>query len=206
MDCQNNTAKTVCFTGKRPKDLFGYEKGRYTALVDRLTQECVRLAGQGYGLFISGGAQGADQLAFWAVDKAKRQEPKIQNAVFRPFDGQENRWAQDGLFGQKEYRLMLRRADVVITCSDRPDPAEGMGGVVKMMNLRNHAMVDASGLVFGICRGNPWDGSCKGGTAECLKYAAATGKEIFLFDPFSMEGQYVFHNGRWERVWIGGHT
>ena len=47
MDHQNDTVKTVCFTGKRPKDLFGYEKGCYTALVDRITQECVRLAGQG---------------------------------------------------------------------------------------------------------------------------------------------------------------
>lgn len=62
MDHQNDTVKTVCFTGKRPKDLFGYEKGRYTALVDRLTLECIRLAGQGYGLFISGVAQGRTSL------------------------------------------------------------------------------------------------------------------------------------------------
>lgn len=196
-DTQNNTAKTVCFTGKRPKDLFGYEKGRYTALVDRLTQECIRLARQGYSLFISGGAQGADQLAFWAVDKAKRQGFGITNTVFRPFDGHEARWARDGLFGQKEYQLMLRRADAVITCSARPDPAKGMGGVVEAMNLRNHLMVDHSGLVFGICRGNPIDGRCKGGTKECLTYAAAKGKEIFLLDPFTLEGQYAFRDGEW---------
>lgn len=197
MDHQNGTVKTVCFTGKRPKDLFGYGKGRYTVLVARLTQECVRLAGQGYGLFISGGAQGADQLAFWAIDKAKRQGLKVKNAVFRPFDGHEARWARDGLFWQKEYWLMLRRADAVITCGARPDPAEGMGGVVEAMNLRNHLMVNHADLVFGICRGNPMDGSCKGGTKECLAYAAAMKKEIFLLDPFTLEGQYVFRNGEW---------
>ena len=92
---------------------------------------------------------------------------------------------------------MLRRADAVITCGARPDPAEGMGGVVEAMNLRNHLMVNHADLVFGICRGNPMDGSCKGGTKECLAYAAAMKKEIFLLDPFTLEGQYVFRNGEW---------
>lgn len=197
MEHQNDTAKTVCFTGKRPKDLFGYEKGRYITLVDRLTQECVRLAGQGYGQFISGGAQGADQLAFWAVDKAKRQGVKVKNTVFRPFDGHEARWARDGLFGQKEYWLMLSKADAVITCGERPDSSTRMGGVVEAMDLRNHLMVNHADLVFGICRGNPMNGSGKGGTNECLAYAVAMKKEIFLLDPFTLEGQYVFRDGEW---------
>lgn len=183
--------KTVCFTGKRPKELFGYERGHYTALVDRLTQECIRLAGQEYGTFITGGAQGSDQIVFWAVDKAKRQGCKVCSTVFRPFEGQENKWAKDGLFGQKEYWLMCRRADAVITCGDRPGPSEGMGAVIRCMNARNHAMVDAADLVFGICRGDPWNGGCAGGTAECLKYAKAKGRNIFLLDPFTLEGRYI---------------
>lgn len=183
--------KTVCFTGKRPKELFGYERGCYTELVDRLTQECIRLAGQGYGTFITGGAQGSDQLAFWAVDKAKRQGCKVCSTVFRPFENQENKWAKDGLFGQKEYWLMCRRADSVITCGGRLGPLEGMGAVVRCMNARNHAMVDAADLVFGICRGDPWNGGCTGGTVECLKYAKVKGRKIFLLDPFTLEVRYI---------------
>lgn len=119
-----------------------------------------------------------------------------ERPLYHLFDGQENRWGRDGLFGQKEYQMLLRRADVVIICNNRPKPAEGMEGVVRAMNLRNHAIVNVSNLVFGICEGNPWDGNCKGGSAKCLKYADAKGKEIFLFDPFKLAGGYALHDGK----------
>lgn len=41
------------------------------------------------------------------------------------------------------------------------------------------------------------DSSSGGGTKECLAYAAAMKKEIFLLDPSTLEGQYVFRDGEW---------
>ena len=67
-------SKTLCFTGKRPKDLYGYndtyEYGRLlrdveAKLYEFYTKFNVRT-------FISGGAQGFDQVAFWAVERMKR--------------------------------------------------------------------------------------------------------------------------------------
>lgn len=70
--------KTVCFTGHRPKDIIKtnpYDetsRNQYQKLVDYTVTRINALIDQGYINFISGGAQGFDQLAFWAVNKAKK--------------------------------------------------------------------------------------------------------------------------------------
>ena len=64
--------KTVCFTEHRPKGIIAdrpYDESNrpvYQKIVDGLTVSIERLIEQGYTNFISGGAQGFDQLAFWA--------------------------------------------------------------------------------------------------------------------------------------------
>ena len=79
-------SKTMSFTGRRPKDLFGYVKENYVPLVNKLTDELIQFyKEQGFDTFITGGAQGFDQLAFWAVDRMKRQGYMVKNIVYAPF-------------------------------------------------------------------------------------------------------------------------
>lgn len=160
-------AKTVCFTGRRAKKLCGWEHEPYQNLVDQMALRIKELADKGYVNFISGGAQGFDQLAFWAVHKAKNHYGcQIKNLVFIPFEGQESRWGENGCFGQKEYRLMLKLADGVYVCGPKDNNISGR------LMLRNHAMVNASGLVLALYdNGEGYKTATSGGTEECMKYA-----------------------------------
>lgn len=90
----NNELKNrpvCCFTGRRPKDLYGYDKNLYIPMVDALKRDILMLH-QKYNMstFITGGAQGFDQLAFWAVNALKRDMGlNIRNIIYVPFKGQE---------------------------------------------------------------------------------------------------------------------
>ena len=70
---------TICFTGHRPNRLAGYNsRAPYTMFVRKLKQMLVPLIRQGYTRFITGGAQGIDQLAFWAVEGLKEAQAVAQ--------------------------------------------------------------------------------------------------------------------------------
>lgn len=157
---------TMCFTGRRPKDLCGYETAKYKEFVDNLAKLIfdtfyVKL---GIRRFITGGAQGFDQMVFWAVEKIKKTYGcnDIQNVVFIPFEHQEIRWAEKGLFSVSDYRMMIKHADmVVVVCKDN---------TIESMFTRNHAMCDVSTYCLGLYPDDNWNIN-KGGTAECLRYA-----------------------------------
>lgn len=86
-------SKTLCFTGRRPKDLGFIEtivskNGReylknaqnedaYKDFVLSLSGILEKFYENGYTRFISGGAQGFDQLAFRAVSLVKEKHPEI---------------------------------------------------------------------------------------------------------------------------------
>ena len=60
--------KTICFTGKRPRDLYGYDfNDSYMKLIQKLyswmMDVCMK---ENVQTSITGGAQGFDQIAFWA--------------------------------------------------------------------------------------------------------------------------------------------
>ena len=109
--------RVMCFTGRRPKDLFGYQKDKYISLVNKLVTELEKFYLEGFDIFITGGAQGFDQLAFWAVNKLKQKGYPVKNIVYIPFLKQELKWLEKGLFSQSEYRLMLKMADEIKICS-----------------------------------------------------------------------------------------
>ena len=56
--------KTLCFTGKRPKDLCGYKKDKYEGLTSCIKRLCETYYKIGYTRYLFGGAQGFDQIAF----------------------------------------------------------------------------------------------------------------------------------------------
>lgn len=179
--------KTVCFTGRRPKDLYGYEHDKYIPLVNALKSNIRDLFQQGYDTFISGMAQGVDQLAFWAVNALKRDEHlPLRNIVFMPFKGQELRWSKIGLFSQQQYNTMLKHADEIKVLAKIN--GNNYSEVVKALHERNHAMVDQSDLVFGVYPTSDWKlERTKGGTAECLKYALSKNKQIIVLSNTTLQ-------------------
>lgn len=189
-----STDFTVCFTGHRPKGIFShkpYDEVRrkdYQAIVDKLAELIGKLIQQGYTQFITGGAQGFDQLAFWAVHKAKiaynykYNGNDIVNVVFIPFVGQERKWAKTGLFSQNEYNQMLGYADEIKVCTENIDTGN-FPQVTKALMYRNKCMVNDSSYVLGQFADDSWQNyTTKSGTADCLRYARKMGRKIRLFN------------------------
>jgi uncharacterized phage-like protein YoqJ len=167
----------ACFTGRRPKDLCGYNHDAYIPLVEELKKQIIDLhVNHNVNCFITGGAQGFDQLAFWAVNAVKRNNYPIHNVVYVPFSGQEKAWKAEGLFSQKEYNLMLKLADKVQVCFENIDTTN-KGQIVQALHGRNHCMVDDSDIVIALYPDTSWKTS-KGGTSECMRYASSKNKEI----------------------------
>lgn len=156
--------KVMCFTGRRPKDLCGYDAKKYVAFVSWLSDYLYQrfYVTEGVRTFISGGAQGVDQLAFWAVQQMRRRYglTDIANVVFA-VRGQDSKWLDKGAFSKDEYRRMLDKADIMCFVS---------GGSIKALFDRNHLMCDWSQFVLGVYPDGTWT-SNKGGTSETLRYA-----------------------------------
>lgn len=179
-------SQTVCFTGRRAKKLCGWKHESYKTLVAHITEVVKNLADMGYTDFISGGTQGFDQLAFWAVHKAKTEyKINIQNHVFIPFEGQESAWPENGCFGQKEYRQMLKLTDSVTVCGTKDN-------IGRQLTLRNHAMVDASSLLVALYDSDDnFHLATFGGTEECMRYAYSKDIKIQILD-------YIIQNNKIE--------
>ena len=170
--------KKICFTGRRPKDLAGYkDASKYSKFIDMMATYLASEVTDDT-TFISGGAQGFDQLAFWAVDIAKSRVNgnfMVKNVVYVPHKRQPDGWASDdGLFGKTNYQNMLNSADSVqYLKGDLYDKSE----IVRALYERNHVMVDNSDIVIALYPDNQWK-DLKGGTAECMRYAHSHGKPI----------------------------
>lgn len=140
---------TCCFTGPRPKDLWGYKAGyQYSDLVKYLKSNVLpNLYSKGYRSFITGGAQGFDQIAFEALYKFKRDvQPDIETVIYAPCIHQEEPWLEgsiDTRFSRKYYRKMLTLADRVEYITDKEYTPT-------CMNARNEAMVNDSSIIVAL--------------------------------------------------------
>ncbi len=168
------TGKTVFFTGRRPKDLVGYNRRGYTDLVEFLTEYIGSGLYPQYTRFISGGAQGFDHLAFWAVEKVRRRhrgEP-IENILYLPFPGQASPWSPEGVFGRLEYNMMMSHASAVEYTSEK-DP-ENYHASAKLLLCRNDMMASDASLCLALWPHNDdsWrDPNRRGGTANAMRNA-----------------------------------
>lgn len=191
----NSTSKikTMCFTGIRPKDLHGYDHDLYIPIVKATEQALVNIiTSEHYEEFITGGAQGFDQLAFWAVNRLKRRGYNIYNTVFVPFKGQERIWKKTGLFSKEEYSLMLHLADKVIYVNEID--INNKISILTALHNRNHAMIDKSDAVFGLYPDSRWTLATRGGTASCLRYALSQNKQIYQLSNTTLVGQWLCNN------------
>lgn len=187
-DADVDKSKTVCFTGRRPKDLWGYnpENNEYEVLTSIVEKKVEEIVSWGYRRFITGGAQGFDQVAFDAVDRVRRANPSlgIQNVLYAPCREQESKWAEKGLFSKESYRKMVEAATEVVYVHDRPYESP------KDLLNRNHAMVDASSLCVALWPKENWKSfrtTMKSGTAECMRYADSKGLALDIIDPKEVE-------------------
>lgn len=162
--------RTICFTGRRAKFLAGYNADKYKIFHNQLVEILEDwYLHKGAVRFISGGAQGFDQLAFWAVNDLKKKYPDVQNIVYVPFKGQERRWSKYGLFSIDEYNKMIKAADNVLYLNNE---LNNFAEIAKALMDRNHEMVKASDNVIALYPSDDWNKD-KGGTAECMRYAAS---------------------------------
>lgn len=175
-----HTIHTVCFTGSRPNKLKGYVTANYNDFVHDLSSILEAIYNRfGAKKFISGVAQGMDQLSFWAVYQLKNRtaDASIQNILHVPFEGQDRLWAETGLFSKAEYRMIRQMADstVIVTPSIDIDDKKM---VYKALDDRNHSMVDTTDLVVALYPDNGWNTAKHSGTANCMQYAAKKQKPI----------------------------
>ena len=176
-------SNTLCFTGHRPNKLAGYDKNSYAKFVNDLAISLESyVINLGITNFISGGAQGFDQLAFWAVHKLKTNHPywNIQNIVYIPFVGQESIWSKFGLFSQAEYNLMLNQADKVHVCNTTVKANNDFKDIRAALMQRNEDMVNNSDRVLAMYSQNEANANqlTPGGTSECVKYAKSVNKPV----------------------------
>ena len=164
-------------TGSRPNGLYGYGRRRYGTLLRLIAATMVRLRdGEGFDTVETGGAQGADMLCFAAADRLNRSrwsDDRVSNVVISPFEGQERRWSEDGMFGRGDYRRMVSRADAVETVSATP----GRRAYI----LRNHVMIDRATLVLAVCMDDPREAET--GTGSTVRYALRRGRTVVWLDP-----------------------
>lgn len=183
------TMRTICFTGPRPKNLFGYKnKKEYQKIVDCIQDFLLgfcKVDSNETLSIITGGAQGFDQLVFWAANNLKKQY-HLKNEVYIPFVGQEDLWNETGLFGKKEYQKMLSLADKIVDVSkERNLNITTDKEKVLALLERNKAMVDDSKLLVGFYSlDKDYRKDRSSGTASCLRYAADK-IPICLIDPKS---------------------
>ena len=182
--------KTLCFTGHRPKDLGGYNENNPTAESVKLNLRDLILKSieRGFTTFISGMAIGVDQWAAEIVIDLKNEGHDIELWAFLPFEGQPCAWPT----GRDRWTNILKEASLIkcinldknITFEEALELADNFDSnvqkwqVVKWLNLRNEALVNAADTVLGIWNGNP-----HGGTFNCLTYAQKQNKPIIVFDP-----------------------
>lgn len=170
-----NQIASVCFTGHRPAKLYGYRSYEdWRPLFDAIYSLCEKLYNEhGTRTFVTGGAQGVDQTAFWAVRKLALSHPEIANIVYIPMKGQELRWRKDGVFGQNDFNKMLSMASQCYILDDTPS--------IAALFTRNRAMVNNTDAVIAV-----WNGEAKGGTASCVRYAKKKHRKVIRLDPSSL--------------------
>lgn len=174
--------KTVCFTGHRPNRLFGYRKPEpYKRVMNTITAICDQyFCEENARTFVSGCAQGIDQLAFWAVERLKQLHPDagIRNYVFVPCKGFGGNWPTDSMFGQDKLQKILETCDGFYMCQEE----EYTGP--ECLFQRNRDMLEVSDICLACWNMDTDPLQTRGGTAGTIKEALSPEFETdtMLFD------------------------
>lgn len=189
--------QTCGFTGHRPDKLGGCYSLKHPEaikIMEKLTPILEQLINEeGINRFVSGGAIGFDQIAFWTVQKLKNTYSDLKNVVAVPFKNQACKWSDKETLHW--YDKMLQVSDEVIYVDELPK-YEVVGVPigeyhVTKMQKRNEFMVDQSRIMVAC-----WDGT-KGGTGNCVNYISKESKTLFQMNPkynYQLEVRYGMYH------------
>ena len=177
-----NENVTISVTGHRPVYLFGYEANKYISLFNCIKSVFLKMLSTCNTLSVTtGGAQGVDQVAFWAAYMLKTETGRVYTKVVVPFKGQEKSWKEKGTFGRLEYHTMLQNADnVTFLANEYRSP--------RQYTIRDMYMVDNSNILLSVL--NPNNINEKSGTQLTTEYAMSKGVPVISLNPVTLETQY----------------
>ena len=173
----NHTSKTLAVTGRRPSALCGYRKEAYEQAVRDLETLFASYYEEGYRTFLTGGAQGIDQLAFWALVNLRKRRSDIRLPVYVPFSDFGRQWAKTGLFSQAEFSLLCETADNIHILV--PERNLNKKDVISALFARNIKMVEDADTIVGFLNEDPFETS--GGTASTMRLALRLGKQVHQY-------------------------
>lgn len=154
--------KRCCFTGHRDIN---------SDFKPKMLEECIEaLYNSGVDTFISGGAIGFDMLAGFAVLELKKKHPDIKLWLFLPCLDQDTMWNGE----QRKMRQTLIESADYVHC-----PEVKYNKTV--MKERNYRMVDACS-----CCVSYFNGKFVSGTAQTIRYALRSGKEVINLGTFDL--------------------
>lgn len=178
----------IGFTGKRPKELFGYNGWKYQPLLFKIEELLEKILKDKENIVITGGAQGADMLGFDGAHLVKMKNPElnIKNILYIPFDGYNKNWTYDNNepFSKVHYQKMIENADKIEICSNEQNNNSYF--------LRNRKIVDNIDIL--ICIAKITNQLPTGGTGYTVKYALQKNKQIIQLDPFTLKIKYLNKN------------
>lgn len=171
-----NKETTVCFTGPRPSNMFGYNINSepYMKLLTEV-QNIVRTLyhTENARTFIVGGAQGFDTICAIALYSLKSELKDINIILAIPFKKQDSEWPKDA---RDLYANVKAIVDEVVYVDTLPDYAFSPVALGEYhpnkYHLRNHYMVDKSEIVIS------YDNGKGTGTKNCVNYAIGKRRRI----------------------------
>lgn len=162
-------SKAVAFTGHRPAELGSYNPKDLKPLLWELHRVIVHhIENKDVDTFYGGCALGWDLWSQKIVIKLKEIYPHIELISCVPCRGQQKQWPKKS---QDEWQYVIDNSDeVVLVTDDDYKPY--------YMEICNRYMVDNVDFIIA-----GYNGSEKGGTANCVKYARQKNKEITIINP-----------------------
>ena len=190
---------SIAITGHRPnnKSMGGYDynSSKNLAIKKEIRHKFIELISSINDdfTFYCGGALGVDTFCFQIVEDIKNKKEQkliisdytfvdreINLILAMPFKEQDKAWFKQS--DKNELKREQEVADKVVLVDTLEDYkikgyTEDIYYPAKMQK-RNQFMVDNSDIVIAV-----WDGSKKGGTYNCIKYAQKLEKEIIQINP-----------------------
>jgi len=170
---------SCAFTGHRPSKLpWKYDETSEgcVQLKKVLTAKIKELAEAGITTFLSGMAEGSDQICAEIVLALRKENPTLQLHCIVPFRGQADKWSPAS---QERYHAILEQANqTVILNEDYTDTC---------MKERNHYLVEHSSILLAVYKRNP-----RSGTGSTVSYARKLKRKIYAIDPRTCEVACIF--------------
>ena len=147
-----------CAVGHKPMDMFDHNqyKARTWEYIDGKLNACIKqlITEHGTRKFISGGAQGVEQMFFSNVDSVSKEIGiHTENWMYEPFNGYQEKWPDNTLFGMSAYNNIRERAKRNKTFKLLNRGSElslDKKTFAKALHVKNTKMVNESDVVIGV--------------------------------------------------------